>query len=155
GATAAGIGRITPGSTPQITGEFPLLPGDIPQGVASGSDGAIWFTVTTHQHNNQQIGVGQIGRVAPSGQITYMFVPGYNAPDDPYGSLPASIVLGPDGTPWFTEVGGDRIGHITADGQLHELTAAALPLESFLEGIALGPDGNLWFTAYKANTIGR
>src|SRR5262249_15706131 len=70
-------GRIPPGSTPHMTGDFSLPPGDMPQGVASGSDGVIRSSVTTYQHNGQQIGLGRIGRIAPSGQITYAFVPGY------------------------------------------------------------------------------
>src|SRR5262249_25097569 len=82
--TSAGIGRITPGNPPQITVAFPLAPGDHPEGIASGSDGVLWFAESEH---------AQIGRIAPSGEITYTFVTGRNAPGDLFGSTPLGIAL--------------------------------------------------------------
>jgi virginiamycin B lyase len=69
------------------------------------------------------------------------------------GSEPFGITAGPDGSMWFTEVKGNRIGRVTQAGLLTELdipTAASGPT-----GIAVGPDGNLWFTEQAANRIGR
>jgi virginiamycin B lyase len=147
--TAAGIGRIIPGSTPpQITADFPLAPGAVPQGITSGSDGVTWFTQfsgTAATHSTA------IGRIAPSGQITY-FPNAGSGPEVPADAN--EITLGAENTPWFTA--GNDIGHITADGMLHMYAGLADPA-SQPDAITLGPDGNLWFTEVgpTANKIGR
>jgi streptogramin lyase len=69
------------------------------------------------------------------------------------GSAPETIVVGPDGNMWFTELLGNRIGRITTSGIITEFpipTPGSQP-----EGIAAGPDGNLWFSETLGNKIGR
>ena len=68
-------------------------------------------------------------------------------------SAPIGLAKGPDGSMWFTEWGGNRIGRITAAGATTEFevpTTGANPV-----GIAAGPDGAMWFTEFTGNKIGR
>ena len=94
-ATAAG---------PVIT-EFALPnAGSIPNGIAAGPDGNVWFA---------EYGGNRIGRITPAGVITEFPVP---TPD----SLPNGIVTGPDKNLWFTEIAGNKIGRITTAGVITE-----------------------------------
>ena len=81
--------------TGEIT-EFPVGSGE-PSGIATGSDGALWFTETAPN---------KIGRITPSGVLTNEF-----AVPTPAAS-PAAIAAGPDGALWFTEFVGNKIGRI-------------------------------------------
>jgi streptogramin lyase len=70
-------------------------------------------------------------------------------------SEPFGIASGPDGSLWFAEGNGNKIGRITTGGSFTEFTvptADSPPL-----WIASGPDGNLWFTegGGNGNKIGR
>src|SRR5438874_1121703 len=81
------------------------LPADrsIPQWIAAGPDGNLWFT---------EYEVDQIGRITPEGIIAEFPIPGDN-------SYPLAITAGPDGNLWFTELSfepHDKIGRITTDG---------------------------------------
>lgn len=110
GADGNKIGRI---STTGVIQEFtvPTASSD-PSGIATGSDGAIWFTESSAAGN-------KIGRMTTGGSFTEF--PLANA-----SSGPEEITSGPDGALWFTEagvspdpnnplaakVGGNRIGRI-------------------------------------------
>jgi RHS repeat-associated protein len=68
------------------------------------------------------------------------------------GSTPYGMAAGPDGSLWFAEWAGDKIGKITPSGTITEYavpTAGGGPY-----GITAGPDGNLWFTENPGNKIG-
>jgi virginiamycin B lyase len=70
------------------------------------------------------------------------------------GSGPTTIALAPDGTVWFTEGAGNRIGRMAADGT--GLKEFALPNpNSSPRIIALGSDNNMWFSEHTGNRIGR
>jgi virginiamycin B lyase len=105
-----------------------------PWGIASGRDGALWFT--EYNGNN-------IGRISTSGAITEYLV----------GAGPQGIASGPDGALWFTEYNGNNIGRISTSGAITEY--AVPTLNSSPVSIASGPDGALWFTEQSANNIGR
>ena len=92
GAASSSVGRITPSGT--IT-EFPVSSanGWPPGGIASGPDGALWFTESY---------ANAIGRISTSGSLTAYPVPTPN-------SWPADITQGPDGNLWFSEDGIGRI----------------------------------------------
>jgi LPXTG-motif cell wall-anchored protein len=108
-------------------------------GIATGSDGNLWFT--------EKCG-NKIGRITPAGVITEFTIPTVNS--DPHG-----ITAGPDGNIWFTESNsnyGNKIGRITPSGVITEFP---LPASSCPHGITAGPDGNLWFAEYGQNKIGR
>jgi virginiamycin B lyase len=66
-------------------------------------------------------------------------------------SRPTSLVVGPDGALWFTEVGRGAIGRITPQGRLSEFPLVGADPDNLI----IGPDGNLWFTETIANAIGR
>ena len=69
-------------------------------------------------------------------------------------SSPTTIALAPDGTVWFTESNGNRIGRMNPDGT--HLTEFDVPApESAPRIIALGADGNVWFSEHLANKIAR
>jgi virginiamycin B lyase len=138
------IGRIAVDG--RIT-EYPILgmatcavgaPGNssLPQGITTGSDGALWFT--------EECG-NRIGRITLDGQITEYPVP---TPD----SHPLGITAGPDGALWFVEKQAEKIGRITTTGQITEfkISSGTLP-----QRITAGPDGALWFAEIRANKIGR
>jgi virginiamycin B lyase len=96
-------------------------------GVASGPDGAHWFTA------GAAVGrVGQDGNVPP-----------------PILALDATggIASGPDGALWYA--GKNLVGRVTTGGQRNVFLAAG----GTAGGITTGPDGALWYTAYGA--IGR
>jgi streptogramin lyase len=96
------------------------------------------------------VSTGNPGRVAcpelPTGTVTE-FSAGIS-PD----SNPSGIAAGPDGSMWFTEAYGNRIGRITPAGVVTEFPAAISP-NSGPWWIAAGPDGNMWYG--KIGRIGR
>jgi virginiamycin B lyase len=136
------------------------------RGIATGPDGALWFTeYSTHRigrittagaiaeygtsGNPSSIVAGPdgalwftedsanlIGRITTSGVITEYSIP--------CCGIPLSIAAGPDGALWFTEAGSNRIGHITTAGVVTEFSLPNPDARS--AGIAAGPDGSLWFT---------
>ncbi len=69
------------------------------------------------------------------------------------GSSPSDICTGPDGTLWFTEATGDKIGRVSRLGAITEFPT--LSLSSRPTGITAGSDGNLWFTERATDKIGR
>ena len=70
------------------------------------------------------------------------------------GSAPTTIALAPDGTLWFTESGGNRIGRMNPDGS--GLKEFDLPNpNSSPRIIALGSDKNMWFSEHLGNRMGR
>lgn len=87
-------------------------------------------------------------------EINVYSITKYVAPRD--NSQPRSIVSGPDGAIWFTEVSGEKIGKITTAGVVTEY-AMPLPTAAYGPDIIIpGPDGNLWFIeSQMANKIGK
>jgi streptogramin lyase len=164
-----------PASTLPVT-EYPdASTGEGFGGIASGPDGALWYTasgaavnrittggtitsfpvathasdVTTGPDGNLWFTGGhpdEIGRITTDGTLT----------EFPLGTsdeVPRSITAGPDGALWFTEAHHTgRIGRITTDGTF---TSFALSDGSYPGDIASGPDGALWFTELEGNRIGR
>jgi virginiamycin B lyase len=107
-----------------------------PQGIAAGSDGALWFV---EESGNS------VGRISGSTVTEY--------PIPTSDSQPAQIAPGPDGALWFTESGAHRIGRVSTSGSITEY---ALPAPySSLAGIAAGPDGAMWFAETGSQKIGR
>lgn len=69
------------------------------------------------------------------------------------GSRPYTLTVGLDGSLYFTESLGDKIGRITPDGIISEFPVPTP--DSGPYGIATGADGNIWFTERFADQIGR
>ena len=68
-------------------------------------------------------------------------------------SEPSYIAVGPDGALWFTELRGNKIGRITATGEISEFSIPTPDSQPY--SIAAGPDGNVWFVEFAGNKIGR
>ena len=125
-----------------------LQTGAVPDAIAPGPDGNVWFT---DQYGNQRA----IGRVTPSGQITE-FTAGLS--DD----LPLDITAGADGNLWVPQASMDpmtpsAVAEINPTGQITEITKGVNPagLEDG-DSILAGPNGALWFTDSRSpNAIGR
>ena len=79
-----------------MTSSLVACSANYPNGITVGPDGNLWFTDS---------GLGMIGRITPSGQVTEFKVP-YQF------SRPAYIVTGPDGNLWFTDPGSGAIGRV-------------------------------------------
>jgi streptogramin lyase len=132
GAIPAKIGRIiTSGDITEFT-----LPSAraVPEEIASGPDGNVWFV---------ELVVNSIGRVTPDGVITEFPIP-YSSSS----SYPEGIVSGPDGNVWFTDE--TAIWQLTPGGvftQFATSSSSSQPLVPYF-GIAPAPDGSLWFTVY-------
>jgi hypothetical protein len=105
--------------------------------IATGPDGALWFTAVSLINNL----LSSINRISTVGTIT-----GYLESGSPYW-----ISSGPDGALWF--VGSLGIGRITTSGTITQVGAQISP--GSLGTIAAGPDGALWFTEFDGNKIGR
>jgi streptogramin lyase len=91
-----GIGRISPEGVFKIFTAVPgegsadkLSPNSRPTGIASGTDGALWFT--------ESASPGRIGRITKGGDVTE-YTEGLTADRAPW-----MITPGPDGNMWFTE----------------------------------------------------
>ena len=111
---------------------------DVPEAIAAGPDGNMWFT-DSGAHP-------AIGRITPSGQIT-LFTTDLEA-----GAALGAIAMGPDGNMWFTQAGAHpAIGRVTSSGTITLFRSA---LSHAPEGIAAGPEGNMWFTEHSG-MIGR
>ena len=103
-------------------------------GLATGSDGNVWFIDQN---------VSSVGKITPAGVISQYAT----------GGGAAYIALGSDGNMWFTEFSAVQIGRVTPAGVVTEfggLTPSSQP-----EGIALGPGGNMYFAEFGAGASGR
>jgi virginiamycin B lyase len=123
------IGRVT--TDGQFTGFAPACDPDagcsiVPQGIASGPDGNLWFTERLRN---------AIVKLTPLGEFTFYTIPTLDA-------NPAGITAGPDGALWFAEFNGHSIGRIDVLGNITEFGGVT----GSPSRITAGPDGNLWFT---------
>lgn len=132
------IVRVTPTGT--VSSFSAGLPADAdPSAIASGPDGALYFTMPE---------LGKFGRITTDGAITVLA----------YTALPYSlqdITAGPDGALWFTQNGlQPAIGRLSLGGSVTRWSAG-LPFGSAPRAIASAPNGVLSFTDPGANAIGQ
>jgi virginiamycin B lyase len=126
------IDRLSPkGDVTQFT-----VPGPSPdvQTLATGHDGAIWYT----EEDNVPVvvngattysGSSFIGRVTSDGVFT-------SYPADLTGQ---QMISASDGALWFMASGADRVGRITMAGAISYVTAPFSP-----NGITAGTGGDIW-----------
>ncbi len=118
-------------AAPTIT-EFHVSNVGVPQGIAAGPDGNLWFT---------EFYDSVAGRITPKGVSTLFALNTQNSA--------TYITNGPDGALWLTllnDVGGsttNQIGRLTTSGKL---TTFTVPKASYIWDITTGPDKNLYFT---------
>ncbi len=183
--TQAAVGRITPAG--EVTMFTAGLPSDtLIQDLALGPDGDVWYA-DIH---------ARLGHISPEGDVTVVAVPPrvVDLPDDvsedvrtqvetllanPSGG-PTEITPAADGSLWFSERFGGRIGKVTTDGRITfvDLKGLAIPsdvlpdaLEPYfaelselqlqalggfiwqLGGISVGSDGNLWLRTGASTAV--
>ena len=114
--------------------EYPIpTASSLPQGIAVGSDGALWFT--------ENLG-NKIGRITTDGTIAETTVPS--------AAYPRSITAGSDGALWFTQDDASDIGRITTGASINQY-----PIPVGASGLVAGPDGAIWFTENSDDKIGQ
>src|SRR5262249_44560564 len=64
---------------------------------------------------------------------------------------PTGLAFALDGTLWFTEFTGNKIGRRNSDGSIKEFDVPTANSGPF--AITLGGDGNLWFTESSVNQV--
>lgn len=129
------IGRIDPaGNVTQIPLPSSLIV--VPDGIAAGTDGALYVTDAMGPH---------IVRVTVAGAVSAIPVPATVNPSD--------IVSGPDGAMWFLAPVTNEIGRVAIGSHAVTLFSTA-PLQN-PEKLTAGPDGALWFTYGQGGSIGR
>ena len=127
------IGRMDVGGN--VT--YLTLPSSLanPEGIVTGSDGALWFA---------DPGTQSIGRMTTAGAFTSFPVPQQNGFTEVF-----FLAKGPDGNIWFTDVELNTINRLTPAGKV-----TVFPLKSgnpIPEAITAGPDGAMWFTEANNN----
>jgi virginiamycin B lyase len=137
----SGTPTPAPTPTPGVTSQYPIpTASSKPMGIALGSDGNLWFTMSA---------VSKIGTLTSNGKITEHQTPSANA--DPIGIASGP---GPALNVWFTETRLAAVGQITTSGtpyiEYFLPDKAARPV-----GLALGADGNMWCTDPGTNSVWR
>ncbi len=107
----------------------PLVEG-IPSGISLGSDGKIWFAITS---TTDQTSV--IGKLDSTGSITTY----------PISYRVSSLIAGLDGNIWFTSRTAIKVTKITTAGIVTDYSTNTT-YNSRPAAIATGSDGNVWFT---------
>ena len=111
--------------------QFQIPAGGDPQEVATGPDGALWFTQYT---------INEIGRMTTTGSFTEYPT---SMPQGLWG-----IAAGPDGALWFDDSGGGYVGRITTGGAMTTMYVGQSPSD-----VTAGPDGAMWFAEFETNQI--
>lgn len=113
----------------------------VPQSPTLGPDGNIWFT---------EPGVGNIGKITPTGQISEYALPSTALQDElgpyPLVTTATAITSGPDGALWFTDATTPGLGRITTSGEITLFPAPGLQPSN----LTVGSDGAIWFTSQGA-----
>jgi virginiamycin B lyase len=144
------------------------LPGWSPYSIAAAPDGPVWLTV---------LEPAGLARLSPDGtDVTLRELPAkpmlvavddggtvwHTSQDDrigrdaeswfplPAGATPYGIAAARDGGAYFSAPGIDRLGHITATG---EITTVAAP--GYAAMVAVGDDGAAWVALNAAGQLGR
>jgi virginiamycin B lyase len=107
-----------------------------PYGVAVAADGTVWATLQA---------ANQLLRIAPDDQIEAVDVPRRAA-------VPTDIKVGLDGSIWFIQFRGNRIGRLK-DGAFDEFEVGEE--NAGLTGIAVADDGAAWFGMLRGGALGR
>jgi streptogramin lyase len=130
------IGKITPSG--QVTEYNSGIGGGANWGIASGSDGRIWYS---NEAAAQVVAINVDGTGPATYTITHQ---------DGTAGTPNMIVAGPDGNLYVGEADG-YIDKITTSGVVTTYELPGNPGTNFaINGMTVGPDGNIWF----ANDVG-
>jgi virginiamycin B lyase len=106
------------------------------QGIAVGKDGVVWATLQA---------ANQLLRIAPDGSMQMFDIP-------TRGSSPGDITVAADGSVWFLEFRGNKIGRF-ADGRFEEFPVGEE--SAGLTGLDVAPDGAVWVGMLRKGSLGR
>ncbi len=137
--TGGNVGHVTPGC---VVKTCAVDPGSqtLSYGIASGSDGRIWFAVADPKNSF-------IGSVSSSCGDLRKYTKGLTA-------APQSITAGPDGNLYFGET-GPTVGRITTKGVITEYPLKATEGSFPVISLTTGPDKNIWFTNNSHSQVGK
>lgn len=141
------VGRVAPDRT--VTRFTPPSQG-MPYAIAAAPDGAVWFTEIPSTGST-----AHLGRIAPDGTMREFAGPPPAQPVTPNTlDLLTGIVVGADGTVWFSEGQRDEIGRLTPSGAFSEFAVpgAACCSRSPLD-LRMGADGSMWFHLGEPDTL--
>ncbi len=128
---------------PAVT-EFQVpINGSDPLGVTSGPGNALWVA-DSNDFNGQKV-----EKMTTTGAVTGYNVPGGQSPSCPQGCVdPASIVQGPDGNLWFTELtsAANAVARLNPSTGVVTTFDVGITPASEPWGLTIGSDKNLWFT---------
>lgn len=120
----AGLAQLSPDGTEVTLRELPAKP----MLLAIGAGGTVWHT-------------SQDDRIGRDGELWFAL---------PGGAAPYGIAAAQDGGAFFSAPGIDRLGHITASG---EITMVEAP--GYAAMVAVGDDGAAWVALNAAGKLGR
>jgi len=136
-----GDGRISRLNLAGRVDDIVFLSEGVATDITTGSDGDLWYVVRpddpfVDQSRNR---IGKVNSLVFDGISI--------ANGGPWGMAP-----GLNGSVWFTDLDGNRVGRLDSNGGLiqYELGADRGPT-----AIAAAPDGGAWFTNFDNGTIGR
>ncbi len=163
-----------------VLSEFPIpTPGSIPSGLTQASDGNVWFTEYLKSKIGRVTPAGVIteyalpsagaipGGIAALASVLAICEPGvnklafFNVVGLVFGgettiptanAYPASITVGSDRNFWFTELNGNKIGRVSAYGDV--VTEYPIPTANSQPRSITAGAGDLWFTEQGAANIG-
>lgn len=107
-----------------------------PYGVAVSAEGTVWATLQR---------ASQLVRIEPGGTPQTIDLPRR-------GSVPTDIAVGADGSVWFLQFRGNRVGQWKA-GKFADFEVA--PQNAGLSGLAVASDGAVWFGMLRSSSLGR
>jgi len=107
-----------------------------PYGVAVTAEKVVWATLQ---------GDSKLVRIAPGDEPVVMDLP---RP----GAVPTDIAIGRDGSVWFLEFRGNRIGR-WRDGKFSDFEVAKE--NAGLSGLTVAGDGTVWFGMVRSSSLGR
>jgi virginiamycin B lyase len=120
---------------------------NVPEDIAVGGDGKLWFT----QFNAIQQTIYEISNVTLNGTITQYDTPNTNAG-------PGSPILAGDGNVWFSEAYAAQLGRVTPAGHIKEfpLSQGSGNFPTAPYGLAKnGGNGlRIWFADYQNGRLG-
>jgi streptogramin lyase len=152
--------EVTPGTPPSLIGRvgsdgsvttfaLPVSPRGfnyVPFGLATGSDGALWFNIRIFDNAIRPItDADKIGRIDTSGNLTFFPEP-YTIESGNFkanfNSL-APLVPGPDRALWLAETSNGMLARVSTDGSF---TTIPTTVTSAFAQMVAGPDGAFWHT---------